>query len=175
MASVKKRGKKKKRPQHTLKSLCHVIQCEMEGEEKPPKETCDTHLKTAIQAQQMIGFDMMMRGFLAKDWMEALIRQGVPSPERKMNALQEIMWTGIIDPLWHERNEIKHGKTGVHDEREVETPNNRIKWYVEHQHEVLSYGDIFLANIDVRTLPTMRTATKQQWLRHLEMTREIYE
>ena len=123
----------------------------------------------------MIGFDMMMRGFLTKDWIEALIRQGVPSPERKMNALQEIMWTKIIDPLWREQNYIKHGKTGVHDEKEAETPNNRIKWYVEHQHEVLSYGDLFLAKIDVGTLQTMRTATNQRWLRHLDIAREIYE
>ena len=68
-----------------------------------------------------------------------------------MNALQEIMWTKIIDPLWRKRNNTKHEKTGVHDEREAETLNDRIKWHVEHQHEVLSHGDLFLAKIDVGT------------------------
>ena len=94
-----------------------VIQSKMDGKGNPVKETHDTHLKTAIQAQRETGFDMMMRGFLVQEWMKALIRQGVPSPEQKMNALQNIIWTEIIDPLWHEQNDIKHGKTGMHDER----------------------------------------------------------
>ena len=128
------------------------------------KETYDTHLKTVIQAERMIWFDMMIRGFLAKDWTEALIRQGVPSLEQEMNALQEIIWTEIIDPLWRKRNDIKHGKTGVHNEREAETLINRIKWFIEHQHKVLSYGDRFFVGIDVSMLPTMRRTTKKRWL-----------
>ena len=106
--------------------------------------------------------------------MDALTRQGVPSPERAINALQEIIWTEIIDPLWRKRNYIKHGNTGVHDERKAETLNNRIKWFIDHQYEVLSYGNRFLAG-NVSMLLTMRTATKKRGLRHLELTREIYE
>ena len=83
IASVKRMKRRRRYPNtHMLEALCHVIQCEMDGEGNPVKKTHDTLLKTAIQAQQMIGFDMMMRGFLAKDWMEALMRQGVPSPEQ---------------------------------------------------------------------------------------------
>ena len=64
-----------------------------------------------------------------------------PIPGAKKECAQEIIWTEMIDPLWRKQNDIKHGKTGVHDEREAETHNNRIKWFIEHQHEVLSYGD----------------------------------
>ena len=53
---------------------------------------------------------MMLRGFLAKGWMEALIDQRAPSPEKKRNALQETLGTEITDPLRKERNEIRHGK-----------------------------------------------------------------
>ena len=55
LASVKKIGNKNKIPQHILEALCHVIQCEMNGRGNPVKETYDTHLKTAIQAQQKMG------------------------------------------------------------------------------------------------------------------------
>ena len=105
---------------------------------------------------------MIMWGFLAQEWMEALIRQGVPSPEWKMNALQEIIWTEIIDLLWHERNNIKHGKPRMHDEKEAETLTNRIKWFIDHQYGVLSYGDCFLVGTDVSMLLTMRTATNKR-------------
>ena len=119
IASTKKKGKKKRIPQHILEAFFQVIQCEMEGTGNPVKETYNTHLKTAIRAQQTIGFDMMMRGFLAHERMEALIRQGVPSPEQKMNALQEIIWVEILGPLWFEGNDIKHGNGGENDEREA--------------------------------------------------------
>ena len=77
------------------------------------------------------------------------------------------MWTKIIDSLWREQNEIKQGNTRVHDEREVENLNDRTQWYVILQHKVVSYGDLFIAKIDVNTLPTMTMATKRQWLQHL--------
>ena len=109
-------GKKKRIPQHMLEAFFHVILCEMEGTGIPVKETYNTHLKTAIRAQQTISLDMMMRGFLAHGRIEALIRQGVPSPERKMNALQEIVWIEMVMPLWFERNDIKHEKAGANDE-----------------------------------------------------------
>ena len=52
----------------------------------------------------------------------------------------------------------------MHDEREAENLNNRIKWFIEHQHKVLSYGDRFLAGTDPSMLPTMRRTTKKRWL-----------
>ena len=109
-ASAKNTEKRERIPQHILDDFFHVIQCEMEGTRNPEKETYDTHLKTAIRAQQTIGFDMMMRGFLAHEWMEALIRQGVPSLKQKMNQLKDIIWVEILGPLWFKRNDIKHGK-----------------------------------------------------------------
>ena len=55
MASVKKIGKKKKIPQHILEAFCHVIKCEMVGVGNPVKETYNTHLNKAIQAQALSG------------------------------------------------------------------------------------------------------------------------
>ena len=92
-----------------------------------------------------------------------------------MNALQEIVWIEIVGPLWFERNDIKHENAGVNDEREAETLNNRIRWFIQHQYTVLSYGDRFLTGTDVSMLPTMRLATKKRWLRKLEIVCELYE
>ena len=73
VTTAKNMGKKKRIPQHILEAFFHVILCEMEVTQNPVKETYDTHLKMAIRAQQTIGLDMMMRGFLAHEWIEALI------------------------------------------------------------------------------------------------------
>ena len=92
LASVKKTVKKKRTLQHIIEAFCRVIQCEMEVTRGQTEETYDTHLKMAIQAQQVIGFDIILGGFIAQEWMKALIQQGVPSPEQEMNALGEIIW-----------------------------------------------------------------------------------
>ena len=78
-------------------------------------------------------------------------------------------------PLWFERNDTKQEKAGANDEREAETLNNRIRWFIQHQYTVLSYGDRFLVGTDVSRLPTLRVATKKRWLRQLEIARELYE
>ena len=99
----------------------------MDREDNHIRETYDKQTRETIRGQHKIGFAMMLRGFLAKRWMKALIRQGVPSPERKTNQLHEIIWTGITDPLlWQERNEIQHGKQIAYEEKEGVNLNNII-------------------------------------------------
>ena len=49
--------------------------------------TCPAELRTAIEQQQTIGVQMMVRGFLATGWMGALELSGVKNPERKTNTL----------------------------------------------------------------------------------------
>ena len=105
---------------------------------------------------------MMLRRFLAKGWMEALIQQGVSSPERIMNALQDIIWTVITNPLWQERNDIRHGKHNIYGKKEAENLNN----------EFLRYRDLFPAKIDVRNLPTTMNETKKHWINNLDIVME---
>ena len=71
----------------------------------------------------------MMRGLLAKGWLDALIRKGVPTPERKMNALQKSVWLEITLPLWRERNDIIHDKTEDNEKRNAATLDNQIQWF----------------------------------------------
>ena len=160
MVAVRKLAKKKKIPQHILEAFCHVLQCEMDGRGNPVKDTYDAHLQAAIRAQQNIGRDMMMRGFLAKGWLDALIRQGVPTPEQKMNALQEIVWLEITLPLWRERNDIKHDKTEDNKKRNTDTLDDQIQWFQKNKYVVLSYHDQFLANMDTET-PTHETSNNK--------------
>ena len=71
----------------------------MEGSDNYIWETYGTKLRDTIAAHQKIGIPMMLRRFLAKGWMEAIEETGVSSPERKMNALQKMVWSEIMDPI----------------------------------------------------------------------------
>ena len=52
--------------------------------------------------------------------------------------------------------------------------NERILWYVEHRHELLSHHDQFLASIDLSRLDGMRRKTKKKWLTHLDKAEAAY-
>ena len=69
----------------------------------------------------------MMRGFFAKGWLEALIRQEVPTPERKMNAMQEIVLLEITLLLWRECNDIKHDITEDNERRNAANLDEQIQ------------------------------------------------
>ena len=64
--------------------------------------------------------------------MIAIEATGASHPERWMNALQSMIWDTIMDPLWHERNNIKYRKDNAYDVADDERLAARIVWYVEH-------------------------------------------
>ena len=59
----------------------------MDEREEHIREVYDTKTRETIVAQQKIGFPMVIRGFLARGWLETMEEEGVSSPDRKMNAL----------------------------------------------------------------------------------------
>ena len=65
-----------------------------------------------------------------------------------------------MDPLWQERNDIKHRKDNAYDAADDERLTVRIVWYVEHRHELMDHHDQFLAEIDLTRLNRMRRETK---------------
>ena len=100
MKTMRKIGQKKMILRHIFEAFWHVIQREMDGREDYTWETYDTKLRETIVAQQKIGVPIMLMGFLAKRWLETMEETGTTSTCRKMNALQELIWTEIIDPIW---------------------------------------------------------------------------
>ena len=67
-----------------------------------------------------------------------------------------------------------HWNKNKHREAEDATLTEKIEWYISHRHEILSYRDEFLADVDVSTLHRMRRDTKREWLRHLEIARQAH-
>ena len=80
-----------------------------------------------------------------------------------------------MDPLWHERNDIKHRKDNAYDVVDDERLAARIVWYVEHRYELLDHHDQFLAEIDLTRLSGMRRETKRRWIQHLDIAKRAWE
>ena len=117
----------------------------------------------------------MLRGFLAKGWKRAIEKAGASHPERRMNTLLRLVWDTIMDPLWQERNEIKHSKDNKYNAVDDERLSARIVWYVDHRHELLQHHDQFLAEIDLTRLSGMRRETKRKWISNLDTAKRAWE
>lgn len=115
---------------------------------------------------------MMLRGFLAKGWMEKSKEAGVPLPERQMNILQEIIWIGILDPIWQERNDVRHGEENKHGAATDEALNMTIEWCVAYKQDVLRHHNQCLVQIDLTRLAGRRKQTKKRWVKHLDIAHE---
>ena len=86
-------------PRHIRDAFFSIIEATLAGTTPTPKPTQTQQVQDAIMQQTSIGFDMMLRGFLASKWMTALEDSGVQAPERKMNALQRIIWEDLVNPM----------------------------------------------------------------------------
>ena len=131
-------------------------------------------LQGAIRQQRNIGFNMMLRGFLAEGWYTALQKSGCDHPDTRMSELQNMIWSEVFDPLWSTRNDILFRSRNKFDEVDNEQLGERILWYTIHKHEVLSAYDSFLAEFDVSTIHRMSRRVKHKWVQHLDKAREAY-
>ena len=46
-----------------------------------------------------------------------------------------------MDPLWQERNDIKHQEDNAYDAVDNKRLTAKIVWYVEHIHELMDHHD----------------------------------
>jgi hypothetical protein len=87
----------------------------------------NTAIKTAIQYQQKIEIDMMVRGFLSKQWLNTIYPSR--NPAQTMNKLQQLIWMEFFEPLWKNRNELLHRTINFFTQADGNILAESIKWY----------------------------------------------
>jgi Trp operon repressor len=166
--------RKKKIPEPIMSAFRHLMEKESQGKTEFQKRTFTPAIRKAVDDQMKIGVHQMLRGYLAKSWREALQDCGVTEITRRMNALQRLIWTEWVDPIWKTRCDILHKSRNEYGLVEDERLRAGMIWFVKHKREALSYHDRYLANIDISSLPRMRTKTKKKWLHHLNIAKDAY-
>ena len=109
---------------------------------------------------------MMARGYIGKGWMDT-----VPTarhPIRIMKKLQHMVWMDFFEPLWQNRNELRHQHKNNYERTEDAALTEQLVWYQSNRYTLIAHHDHFLLhNIDMPTLHTMPSRQKQEWIRHL--------
>ena len=86
-------------------------------------------LAVAIRSQQALGEDFILRGYLVKEWIPALLLYQKDKPDLRMKHIFTGIWTILFESVWETRNTIKHGgNTIVHAEERRTSLNNIDEW-----------------------------------------------
>ena len=175
IAALRKKGLDLRIPERVTSAFVELVRTYLRGSTMGNLNRYKQSLRDAIEQQEAIGINMMIRGFFATGWVMAIKDHECSHPDRTMNALQRMVWDSIVDPLWKVRNDILHRMKNNFDAAEEERMAEKLVWYSMHKYDLLDSYDHFLASYDVSQIHTMTRVVKREWLRHLDAAREAYE
>jgi hypothetical protein len=70
-------------------------------------------IRHAIKCQDAIGFELLTRGFLTKQWLTAILTFTQDKPDHKMKSILLGLWMHVMEPMWEARNNILHKDTSI--------------------------------------------------------------
>ena len=174
IAAFRKKGLAAKIPRRIILPFCEVLETYLHSRNNYISPTYIPSIKKAIRQQLTIGIKFLARGFIVTDWFEAIKATGVQHPDRKMVALQRLIWSDIFEPAWKTRNELAHAKLSKSQAVADEALGERIYWYTQHKHDVLPIHNHFLARHDWHSIQAMNSRQRRAWITHLDVAREAY-
>jgi hypothetical protein len=89
--------------------ICHAA-CEIW---EPNLGPLPPEIHKAVTAQQELGGEFTLRGYLTADWITALQSQGINKVESKLNHMYLGLWRLLFRPVWDKRNELSHGCNSI--------------------------------------------------------------
>ena len=84
-------------------------------------------------AQQLVGANMFLRGFIVTDWAAALADLDVDCPHNMMAWTLRFIWFDCTSVLWRELNNILHRNLNHQSILESARMDNTLQWFLDHQ------------------------------------------
>jgi hypothetical protein len=148
------------------------VRSALTGEDQPiPQNATLLH---AIQQQDQIGHGMMLRGFMAKGWAVALLRQNTMLPHQTLAKLLRLIWDEIVAAVWTARNDILHHQANHSSTLEFTAMGARLDWFLANRLDAISFHDRFLVNYDQSDVEGMSFDTRKALVSHLEVAHCAY-
>ena len=131
-------------------------------------------LQQAVKDQIRIRTDKLLQGFLAKSWVDALVESRSKRPDIRAADLHRSVWDTLFRRLWDTRNHILHNTLNAHNRAEQKELAQKLHWYRENRHHVLSEGDCKWAMHDTFAIEQMGRRTRRKWVQHLDKLSKAY-
>ena len=96
-------------------------------------------------------------------------------PTIMMAQILSMTWDHICEALWKVRNKIKHSPDSLVLADEMTNLESRLKWYLQHQQEVLDYRHRFLMEHTAESIKRWSRTTRRAKLKLLSNARDHYK
>jgi hypothetical protein len=145
------------------------ISCITNGilETHAPVPSSPHELATAVKHQNSIGTHKMLQGFLASSWSAALKATGHKKHQQSLRRLHVFLYDLLFQRIWDTRNFILKKTPNQYNKVADMSLTQRLIWYKENRHTMLSLSDCHLANFDEETIRQMGRDTKRKWIKTL--------
>jgi hypothetical protein len=138
-------------------------------EEIPPE------LMPTLISQKKIGLLKMLQGFLSTKWIDGMEAYREKHAKRQMKVLFTALWEVWFELIWTTRNHILHKTPNRYNQLINSSNENKLRWYREHHHEVLSFADRDFADHSDEAIQSMTQYTKHEWIKRLDGMSEAYQ
>ena len=112
----------------------------------------------AIHSQSRIGWSLMLRSFLSKQWTTALYSLGMTYPTRAISWTIQFLWYEYIDVIWRSRNDILHNTLNENTKLAESQLQDRLHWFLDNR-SCLAHGDRYLLAFTHTDISSMTPST----------------
>ena len=128
-------------PRRVVDALVGIArsQCGANGEYAKRTNFPDT--RAAVDEQDKIGYNMMMRGFIAKGWGRALRNMGSTRAGSQTASIVRVVLNEFLDVVWKQRCDVLHQESNKYNVAEDEALTKKLLWYKQHRQEILGRQD----------------------------------
>ena len=139
----------------------------------------------AIIAQQRLGGEFLLRGYLSKDWVTAMAHHADDKPDQRMSHLLVGLWKHIFEAAWGKRNELSNSTSSITAKYECQQLTSELHEWKRSGGALLGHRQIYLIDytheeISQWTLPTLQMTIKmitkaaQNFIEHQDNASQTY-
>jgi hypothetical protein len=127
-----------------------------------------------LESQKKIGLLKMLQGFLTTKWIDGMEAYGEKHAKRQMKVLFTALWEVWFELIWTTRNHILHKTPNRYNQLLNYSNEEKLPWYREPRHEVLSFADRDFADHSDEAIQAMTQYVKHEWIKRLDGMSEAY-
>lgn len=160
-------------PARVLDAILAIIRAVFRGDDPP--EPATARIQAAALAQRNIGHYHMAIGLFSSQWAATMDELEVKQPQKKMEQMVSLVWDHLCEQVWETRCSILHGnEKNAATLDEAKTTAEKLKWYLQHQNEVIDYRHRFLVDFTREDVDRWTLATRRAKLTLLTNASKFY-
>jgi hypothetical protein len=119
-------------------------------------------VEAAIKSQQTLGGEFLLRGYLTKEWLQAIMHFDRNKPEQRLTHLYKGLWKILFASMWEQRNTSLHGPNNLSDKYERERLQDELREWKRISNTRLGHRQQYLTDYPPDEIETWKTATMRE-------------